>query len=122
MFAESGAVRQNSEKRLASCKAVRAVRVFGLLIAIELNTGRWLPRGIKKKIPSVYIYNLLIRSRFPLLIGFCQYEPNVLKFTPPLSITPEEIESVCDTIANIVRTPLYKLLPSASGAQVTAGF
>lgn len=109
-------------ERLASCKAVRDVRVFGLLIAIELKTGRWLPRVIEKKIPFVYIYNLLVHPRFPLLIGFCQYEPNVLKFTPPLSVTREEIESACDTITDVLRTPLYKLLPPALGAQLTARF
>lgn len=108
-------------ERLSSCKAVRAVRVFGLLIAIELHAGSWLPSWFKKKVPFVYIYNLLVNARFPLLLGFCQYEPNVLKFTPPLSITPDEIERVCDTIAAVLRTPMYKLIPPALAAQMTAG-
>ena len=29
--------------------------------------------------------------RFPVLAGFCQYEPNVLKITPPLDARPDEI-------------------------------
>ena len=53
--------------------------MFGLFIAIDLKASKWLPRSLKKMIPFIYIYNLLARSSFPLLIGFCQYEPNVLK-------------------------------------------
>jgi acetylornithine/succinyldiaminopimelate/putrescine aminotransferase len=107
-------------ERLSSCKAVRDVRVFGLLIAIELNAASWLPRWARKKIPFVYIYNLFAHTPLPLLIGFCQYEPSVLKFTPPLSITRDEIEQVCDALATVLRTPFYRLLSSALGAQVTA--
>jgi 4-aminobutyrate aminotransferase-like enzyme len=108
-------------ERLSSCKAVRDVRVFGLLIAIELNIGGWFPRWVKKKVPFLYIYNLLTHAPFSLLLGFCQYEPNVLKFTPPLSVTRDEIERVSDAIAAVLRTPLYKLLPPALRAQIMAG-
>jgi acetylornithine/succinyldiaminopimelate/putrescine aminotransferase len=108
-------------ERLYSCRAVRDVRVFGLLIAIELKASRWLPKWFKKKLPFLYIYNLLLHAPFPLLLGFCQYEPNVLKFTPPLSISRDEIERVCDAIAAVLRKPLYKLLPPALAAQMTAG-
>jgi acetylornithine/succinyldiaminopimelate/putrescine aminotransferase len=108
-------------ERLSSCRAVRDVRVFGLLIAIELKVSRWLPKWFKKKLPFLYIYNLLVHAPFPLLLGFCQYEPNVLKFTPPLSISRDEIERVCDAIAAVLRKPLYKLLPPALAAQMIAG-
>jgi acetylornithine/succinyldiaminopimelate/putrescine aminotransferase len=119
--AESGALfAKLLSERLSSCKAVRDVRVFGLLIAIELNAASWLPKWARKKIPFVYIYNLFAHSSFALLLGFCQYEPHVLKFTPPLSITRAEIEQVCDALAAVLRTPFYKLLPSALGAQLTA--
>jgi acetylornithine/succinyldiaminopimelate/putrescine aminotransferase len=108
-------------ERLSSCKAVRAVRVFGLLIAIELNVANWFPKWMKKQVPFVYIYNLFFHSPFPVLVGFCQYEPNVLKFTPPLSITREEIERVCDAITTVLRTPFYKLAPRILGARLAAG-
>ena len=108
-------------ERLSTCKSVRAVRVFGLLIAIELNVKNWLPRWFKKQVPFVYIYNLFIHPSFPVLVGFCQYEPNVLKFTPPLSITREEIERVSDAIAVVLRTPFYKLVPRALRARLAAG-
>lgn len=96
--------------RLSSCKAVRDVRVFGLLIALELDANSWLPWWFKGKAPSFYIYDLLRQPSFPVFMGYCQYEPNVLKFTPPLSITLTEIERACDTIAATLHTPSYRLL------------
>jgi 4-aminobutyrate aminotransferase-like enzyme len=106
--------------RLSSCKAVRDVRVFGLLIAIELDTNGWLQRRFKGKGPSFYIYDLLRHPSFPVFMGFCQYEPNVLKFTPPLSTTCTEIEQACDTIAATLHKPLYRLLPPVLRALVAA--
>jgi acetylornithine/succinyldiaminopimelate/putrescine aminotransferase len=107
-------------ERLSPCKSVRSVRAFGLLIAIELKVASWLPKWLKKQIPFVYIYNLFVHPSCPVLVGFCQYEPNVLKFTPPLSITSEEIERVCAAMAAVLHTPFYKLAPRALGARVAA--
>ncbi len=97
--------------RLSFCKAVREVRAFGLLIAIELNAHGWLQRRFKEKLSSIYIYNLLHHPLFPVFMGYCQYEPNVLKFTPSLTITPTEIERCCDTLADTLHAPFYRLLP-----------
>jgi hypothetical protein len=48
-------------------------------------------------------------------MGFCQCEPNVLKLTPPLTVTHEEIRAVCATIGEVLRRPLYRLLVTALG-------
>jgi acetylornithine/succinyldiaminopimelate/putrescine aminotransferase len=90
--------------------------VFGLLIAIELDTAGWPRRWFGKQAGSVYALNLLRHRPFPVLMGFCQYEPHVLKFTPPLTITREEVHSVCETIRTVLRRPAYRLLPSLIGA------
>jgi hypothetical protein len=58
---------------------------------------------------------MLQHRSFPVLMGFCQYEPHVLKLTPPLSITRAEIEAVCATVADVLRAPSYGLLPPALG-------
>src|SRR5262249_32749630 len=71
-------------KGLASCKAVRDVRIYGLLIGIELTTDLWPLRWFKKQIAFIYLLGMLRHQPFPLLVGYCQYEPNVLKLTPPL--------------------------------------
>ncbi|HEY7309041.1 MAG TPA: aminotransferase class III-fold pyridoxal phosphate-dependent enzyme [Gemmataceae bacterium] len=108
--------------RLSSCRAVRDVRVFGLLIAIELNTNNWLLRWLKGKTSSFYIYDLLRNASFPVFMGYCQYEPNVLKFTPPLSITHAEIEQVCDAISATLHKPFHRLFFSVLRTMATISF
>jgi acetylornithine/succinyldiaminopimelate/putrescine aminotransferase len=103
-------------KGLSSCKTVHDVRTFGLLIAIELNTKAWPLRWVKKQAGSLYVLHLLRHKSFPVFMGYCQYEPHVLKFTPPLSITREEIYHVSETITAVLRRPAYALLPSLVGA------
>jgi acetylornithine/succinyldiaminopimelate/putrescine aminotransferase len=101
---------------LASCKAVREVRAHGLLIGIELDATGWPRRWFRKRLGSFYLLGMLRHRPFPVLIGFCQYEPNVLKLTPPLSITPEEVGQVCQTITAVLRQPFYKILLRGLGA------
>jgi acetylornithine/succinyldiaminopimelate/putrescine aminotransferase len=101
---------------LASCKAVREVRVHGLLIGIELDTTRWPRRWFRRWLGSFYLLGMLRHRPFPVLIGFCQYEPNVLKLTPPLTITPTEVRQVCATITAVLKLPFYKVLLPGLGA------
>jgi acetylornithine/succinyldiaminopimelate/putrescine aminotransferase len=103
---------------LASCRAVRAVRVHGLLIAIELNANGLARRLLKKGMTWAYLAALLRDPSFPLFAGFCQYEPTVLKLTPPLTITPDEVQRVCATLVSVLRSPSYKVVSSAVRALV----
>jgi acetylornithine/succinyldiaminopimelate/putrescine aminotransferase len=98
--------------QLASCRIVREVRVFGLLIAIELNASRWPQRWFRKWLYQIYLASMLSHERFPVLVGFCQYEPNVLKITPPLTVGKSEIEQICITIGETLRRPFHQLLAS----------
>ena len=68
---------------LASCKSVRDVRVFGLLIGIELNDTSWPQCWFRKQLFLLYISSMFKNSSYPVLVGFCQGETNVLKITPP---------------------------------------
>jgi acetylornithine/succinyldiaminopimelate/putrescine aminotransferase len=103
---------------LASCKAVREVRVHGLLIAIELAAGSWPRRWLRKRLFWFYLFGMLRHPRYPVLVGFCQYEPNVLKLTPPLTVTPAEVREVCATMVEILRRPIYRLLAPVLGSLV----
>src|SRR5262249_19223031 len=103
---------------VASCRAVRAVRVHGLLLAVELHATGWVRRLLAKGMTWAYLAALLRDKSFPLFAGFCQYAPKVLKLTPPLSITPDEIRGVCATLASALDTPSYKLFSSAFRALV----
>ena len=103
---------------LRGCRAVRDVRVFGLLIGIELDTSAGPRKWFRKQAGSLYVMNLLKHKPFPVFVGYCQYEPHVLKLTPPLSITTEEVERVCAAVVAVLRRPTYQLLPSLGGVLV----
>jgi acetylornithine/succinyldiaminopimelate/putrescine aminotransferase len=114
---ESGALFLKLLKEgLTGCQAVRDVRGFGLLIAIELDVERWPHRWLKKQAHSLYLLNMLRDPTFPVLVGFCQYEPHVLKLTPPLTTTEGEVHQVCDAIVRALRRPFYRLLPAVCSA------
>jgi acetylornithine/succinyldiaminopimelate/putrescine aminotransferase len=100
---------------LAGCKAVRDVRVYGLLIAIELDTTRGPRKWLRKQVGPLYVMSLLHHRPFPVFLGYCQYEPHVLKLTPPLSITPQEVRQVCGALKAVLRRPAYRLLPGLLG-------
>jgi acetylornithine/succinyldiaminopimelate/putrescine aminotransferase len=98
---------------LAGCRAVREVRVHGLLIGIELATDGWVRRRLGKQLGPLYMLALRWHRPFPVLIGFCQYEPHVLKLTPPLSTTPEEVRHICATITTILKQSLWRIILTA---------
>jgi acetylornithine/succinyldiaminopimelate/putrescine aminotransferase len=117
--AEAGALfAQLLGEGLASCKAVREIRVYGLLIGIELHAGRWPQRWFRKRLYSFYLYGMLRHRRYPVLVGFCQYEPNVLKITPALTVAPEEIRNVCATIVDVLKRPFHRLLLTVLGGLI----
>jgi acetylornithine/succinyldiaminopimelate/putrescine aminotransferase len=103
---------------LAFCKAVKEVRVYGLLIGIELDATRWPQRWFRKRLFWFYLSNMLRHPRYPVLVGFCQYEPNVLKITPPLTVAPAEIRQMCATIADVLHRPFYRLFAGAVGGML----
>jgi acetylornithine/succinyldiaminopimelate/putrescine aminotransferase len=94
---------------LRDCPLVREVRCFGLLIGIELDTRGRSHRWLKKLVGQLYLLALLNHKTFPLLIGYCQYEPNVLKLTPPLSVTEDEIHQICATLSSVLHRPLSRV-------------
>jgi acetylornithine/succinyldiaminopimelate/putrescine aminotransferase len=100
---------------LAGCRAVREVRVYGLLIGIELDARRWPRRWFRKRLFWFYLFNMLRHPVYPVLVGFCQYEPNVLKITPPLTADPEELRQACATIIEVLRRPFHRLLAGVLG-------
>ena len=93
---------------LKSCRNVADIRVFGMLIGIELHkTG--LMKLLGKRAGKVYSFAML-RHDNPLLMGFCQYEPNIFKLTPGLLMDDAEIEKACRTICDsLSRSPISVL-------------
>jgi adenosylmethionine-8-amino-7-oxononanoate aminotransferase len=113
---EAGALfRQLLTEGLAGCKHVREVRVHGLLIGIELDPRSWPHSLFRKRLHALYLYAMLRHAGYPVLAGFCQCEPHVLKITPALTVEPDEIRRVCATIVEVLRQPFHRLLATALG-------
>ena len=109
-------VKRQLTEGLADCRAVREVRVFGLLIGIELDTKGWSKRRFRKRLFWFYLSNMLRHRRFPVLVGFCQYEPHVLKITPPLNATDAELRQMCTTVIDVLRRPFLRLAATVAGS------
>jgi 4-aminobutyrate aminotransferase-like enzyme len=107
--------RRGLAEGLASGRNVRDIRAFGLLIGVELDTRRWPRRWLGKQLAALSLLAMLRHPRFPVLAGFCQYEPNVLKITPPLDAGPDEIRAACRTIVEVLNAPLPKILAAGLG-------
>jgi acetylornithine/succinyldiaminopimelate/putrescine aminotransferase len=100
---------------LAPLGTVRDVRVFGLLMAIEMEAQTWARRRLGKRLSALYLLAMLRHVRFPVLAGFCQYEPNTLKVTPPLNTSDEDILQSCRTIVDVLGRPLHRVLLAGLG-------
>jgi 4-aminobutyrate aminotransferase-like enzyme len=97
-------------RRLQLHPRVGEVRVFGLLIGIELNLRGTLTARLGLKPAQLYLLRMMQHRRFPLLMGYCQYEPHILKFTPPLTVTEEEVTASAAAIADALSTSQPRLL------------
>ncbi len=100
---------------LSDCRAVREVRVFGQLVGIELTTRGWSKRRLRKRLFWFYLSSMLRHRRFPVLVGFCQYEPHVLKITPPLNATDAELLQMCATVIDVLHRPFLRLAGTVAG-------
>ena len=119
--AESGALFSRLLREgVAGCSAVREVRAFGLLIGVELDAARWPRRWFRKRLFWFYLFSMLRHPRYPVLVGFCQYEPNVLKITPALTASSADIREACATITEVLRRPFHRLLAAAAGGLVSS--
>lgn len=109
---ETAAVQYTEQLRrlLQAHPRVTEVRVFGLLIGIELNVRRTLVAKLGLKPAQLYLLRMMQHREFPLLMGYCQYEPNILKFTPPLTVTASEIKASSAAIADALSTSQPALL------------
>jgi acetylornithine/succinyldiaminopimelate/putrescine aminotransferase len=97
-------------ENLAGKRGVREVRCFGLLVGIELDMSGVARRWLARRVPQLYLLEMLRERRFPILVGFCQYEPHVLKLTPPLSITDAEVDEASRTLADVLTRSLPQVL------------
>ncbi len=120
--AESGRLLEQTLRReLADCSLVREIRSFGLLVGIELDLRRTLVQRLGLNAVQLYLLQMLRNANFPVLMGYCQYEPRILKLTPPLDVTADEIRLISQTIGKTLRTSQARLMATAISSICGAG-
>ena len=110
--------RNELQARLSQSSTVREIRGRGLLIGIELRTDTAVWRLPGNMASQMYLLGMLKHPELPVLMGYCQYEPHVMKFTPPLSVSPEEIAAVSRTISDVLCKPAFRV--AATGFRTLA--
>ena len=108
-------------KLLASNPLVKDIRIFGLLIGIQLDLRNTLPARIGLNAAQLILLQMMHHSDFPVLMGYCQYEPETLKFTPPLTVRTDEIASSCAAIAETLHTSPLTLIRTGLRALIRSG-
>ena len=103
-------------RQLKGVTLVRDIRCYGLLIGIELNCQNSLIQRLGLNAAQLYLLQMMNHLKYPVLMGFCQYEPHILKFTPPLTVTEDEVVAVCRTIADTLRASTVRMLLTALSA------
>ncbi|RLS73610.1 MAG: hypothetical protein DWI00_10255, partial [Planctomycetota bacterium] len=81
-----------------------------------LNCRKSLIQRVGLNAAQLYLLQMMNHPSRPVLMGFCQYEPHILKFTPPLTVTEEEVISVCRTIAETLKASTVKMVFTAISA------
>ncbi len=102
--------RSSLKTALKDVGIVEDVRCFGLLIGIELDLRNTVTQRFGLNTAQLYLLKMMQHHRCPLLMGFCQYEPNILKLTPPLTVTSDEVTEITQTISDALRTSWLRLL------------
>jgi acetylornithine/succinyldiaminopimelate/putrescine aminotransferase len=100
-------------RQLKGVSLVRDIRCYGLLIGIELNCQSSLIQRLGLNAAQLYLLQMMNHANCPVLMGFCQYEPHILKFTPPLTVTEDEVTAVSRTIADTLRASTARMLFTA---------
>lgn len=103
------------ESELADSPNLLEIRPFGLLIGIELDASRGPRKWLGKRLAPMALLTMLRHPRFPVLAGLCQYEPNVLKVTPPLDAGPDDLRAAARTMAEVIDAPFSRVLAAGLG-------
>ena len=98
---------QQLSDEFSDYRNVADVRVFGMLIGIQLKRSGAIRRVLGRNLAKLYSLALLNHPTSPLLMGFCQYEPHIFKLTPGLLMQDDDIRVVTQTIGDVLnRSPL----------------
>jgi putrescine aminotransferase len=93
-----------ARKRLLDLKTkhdlIREIRGMGLLLGIELDTTGLFSGTLEHNLSIMIMGELLHKHN--ILSSYCDFEPKVLRFEPPLIVTTEEIDKAVDALDKVL--------------------
>jgi putrescine aminotransferase len=94
----------HARRKLEDLKAqhtlVRAIRGWGLLLGIELDTSGLLSGMLEEDLSMIIISRLL--NRHAMLTSYYDFAPGVIRFEPPLIVTREQIDKAVDAFDRVL--------------------
>ncbi len=103
---------------------IKDVRGQGLMIGLEFNEvkglGDKLSLGITSKVSKEYMGSLVageLMNNYKIITAYTLNNPNVIRLEPPLTVSREEIEAVCNALEEILSKHRGFFSVAASGAK-----
>lgn len=77
-------------------KLIREIRGRGLMLGIELETSGPFSGTMEQNLSIMVMTELLHKHR--ILMAYCDFDPKVLRFMPPLTVTSGQIDEAVDAL------------------------
>jgi putrescine aminotransferase len=84
----------------AKSSLIRKIRGRGLLLGIELETSGPFSATMKENL-SVMVMSELLRKQH-VLTSYYDFDPRVIRFEPPLTVTEEQIDEAVDALDEVL--------------------
>ena len=78
---------------------IRGIRGRGLMLGIEIDTSGLLGGMLEHDLSAIIISELL--NKHDVLTSYCDLDPRVLRFEPPLVITEKQLDTAVDALDKV---------------------
>lgn len=102
--------RKKLEDLKARHKLIRSIRGRGLMLGIEIDTSGLIGGMLEDHLSAIIISELL--NKHDVLTSYCDLDPRVLRFEPPLVITREQIDTAAEALDKVFSKGKPALLAS----------
>ena len=91
-------------------RMIRSIRGRGLMLGIEIDTSGLIGGMLEHDLSAIISSELL--NKHDVLTSYCDLDPKVLRFEPPLVITREQIDTAVDALDKVFSKGKASLMAS----------
>lgn len=92
--------RNRLEELKSKHKLIREIRGRGLMLGIEFETSGALSGAMEQNLSVMVMTGLLHKHR--ILTAYCDFDPKVLRFAPPLTVTSGQIDEAVEALDTVL--------------------